>query len=122
MTEITINLDQYNLLFEKAMSFDKIVEAVKNNIDKNDIYPVDSDEILLLTGLTKYQHDRIQMMANSAEAKMNKTMRDQIETISAENTLLKEKIEELTVQLEATRQPEPQPEEEENHAEDQTEL
>jgi len=122
MTEITISLDQYNMLFEKALSFEKIVESVKANIDKGDLYPVKDDDVLLLTGLTKYQHDRIQMMANSAEAKMNKTMRDQIETISAENTLLKEKIEELTVQLEATRQPEPQPEEEENHAEDQTEL
>lgn len=117
MTEITLNLDQYNLLFEKAMSLDKIIEAVKTNIDKGDLYPVKDDDVLLLTGLTKYQHDHIQMMANSAEAKMNKTLRDQIETISAENTLLKEKIEELTAQLEATRQSE-----EEHHAEDQTEC
>ena len=70
MKEITINLDQYNLLFEKAMSFEKIVEAVKYHIDRDDIYPVKDDEILLLTGLTRYQREHVQAMANRAESKI----------------------------------------------------
>lgn len=70
MTEITINLDQYNLLFEKAMSFEKIVEAVKYHIDRDDIYPVKDPEILLLTGLIPYQREHVQAMANRAESKI----------------------------------------------------
>lgn len=116
MTEITINLDQYNLLFEKAMSFDKIVEAVRNNIDKNDIYPVDSDEILLLTGLAKYMHEHMLAMANSAEAKLVTSLKEQIENQKTQIAALNEEIERMQMK------PEQEPEEEENHAEDQTEL
>ena len=90
MTEITINLDQYNLLFENAEKFDMIVEAVKANIDKDDIYPVKEDEILLITGLKRYQREHIQAMANRAAEKITK--------------------------------PDAKPEEDEDHAEDQTEL
>lgn len=116
MTEITINLDQYNLLFEKAMSFDKIVEAVRNNIDRNDIYPVDSDEILLLTGLAKYMHEHMLAMANSAEAKLVTSLKEQIENQKTQIAALNKEIEMMQMK------PEPEPEEEENHAEDQTEL
>lgn len=116
MTEITINLDQYNLLFEKAMSFDKICDAVKANIDKNDLYPVKDDDVLLLTGLTKYQHDHIQAMANSAEAKKITCLTETIEKQNAMIDELKKKIEQLQPEPEAA-----QPEEEESHAEDQAE-
>lgn len=94
MTEITINLDQYNLLFENAAKYNMIVEAVKANIDKNEIYPVKEDEILLLTGLARYQDEHYQAMANQAADKIVKP----------------------------EDKPEPKPEEEEDHAEDQTEL
>ena len=90
MTEITINLDQYNLLFENAAKFDMIVEAVKANIDKDDIYPVKEDEILLITGMKRYHREHIQAMANRAAEKITK--------------------------------PDTKPEEDEDHAEDQTEL
>ena len=116
MTQIILNLDQYNLLFEKAMSFDKIVEAVKNNIDKNDIYPVDSDEIMLLTGLTKYKEEHFRAMANSAEAKMITSLKETIESQKTQIAMLYERIDQLQTK------PEPDPEEKENHAEDQTEL
>lgn len=116
MTEITINLDQYNLLFEKAMSFDKIVEAVKTNIDKNDIYPVDSDEILLLTGLAKYLHEHTLAMANSAEAKLVTSLKEQIENQKAQIAALNKEIELMQMKQE------PEPEEEDSHAENQAEL
>ena len=72
MAEITINLDQYNLLFENAAKFDMIVEAVKANIDSDDLEPVKQEEILLLTGLNRYQHEHIQAMANRAASKIAK--------------------------------------------------
>ena len=76
MTEITINLDQYNLLFENAAKFNMIIEAVKNNIDRDEIYPVKEDEILLLTGLNRYQHEHVLEMANRAAEKIAKTEED----------------------------------------------
>lgn len=115
MTEITINLDQYNLLFEKAMSFDKICDAVKANIDKNDLYPVKDDDVLLLTGLTRYQREHIQAMANRAEAKMVTSLKETIEKQNAQIAELKKEIEQLQPE------PEAQQEEEKSHAEDQAE-
>lgn len=57
MTEITISLEQYNMMFEKALIYDRIVDMIKSNIDKGMTYPVKDDDMLLLTGLTKYADD-----------------------------------------------------------------
>ena len=50
MSEITISIEQYNLLYGKALAFDNIVDAIERNIDRNEVYPVNEKEILLLTG------------------------------------------------------------------------
>lgn len=76
MADITINLDQYNLLYENAAKFDMIVEAVKANIDNDDLEPVKEDEILLITDLKRYQRERIQAMANRAASKIAKPEED----------------------------------------------
>lgn len=53
MSEITISIEQYNLLYGKALAFDNIVDAIERNIDRNEVYPVNEKEILLLTGTNK---------------------------------------------------------------------
>ena len=128
MAEITLNLDQYNLLFEKAMCFEKIVEAVKANIDKNEIYPVKGDDILLLTGLNKYLYDHVQEIANSAQAKIAtqldaevKTLKEQLETYRTQIRALNEQIELMQMKTEPETRME-ETEEGTEDAEDQTEL
>lgn len=67
---ITISFDLYNEVREKAIKYDMIVNALKANIDRNEIYPVKEDEILLLTELTEYMHKHVQAMANKIGSKI----------------------------------------------------
>ena len=54
MTEITITMEQYNLLYGKALAFDNIVDAIEQ-------------EILLLTGVNRYRDEHNRILANKAK-------------------------------------------------------
>lgn len=55
---VTISRDEYRYLLQQAQRLDILADAIRDNIDDGRVYPVDSDLVMLLTGMKHYRTQR----------------------------------------------------------------
>ncbi len=52
---VTISRDEYRYLLQQTQRLEILADAIRDNIDEGRAYPVESDLVMILTGMKRYR-------------------------------------------------------------------